>query len=55
LGKQPSRDPDDDPFLACALACDAKIIISRDHDLLALEKPFGIEILTPRQFLGRLL
>jgi putative PIN family toxin of toxin-antitoxin system len=53
VGKQRSRDPDDDPFLACALASDAKIIVSRDMDLLELEKPFGIEILTPRLFLGK--
>ena len=54
VGKQRSRDPDDDPFLACALASGAKMIISKDKDLLALEKPFGIEILTPRQFLARM-
>ena len=53
VGKQRSRDPDDDPFLACALASGAKVIISKDNDLLILEKPFGIEILTPRQFLSR--
>ena len=54
VGKQRSRDPDDDPFLACALASGSKIIISKDNDLLVLEKPFGIEILTPRQFLAQL-
>ena len=53
LGKQRSRDPKDDPFLACALASEAKTIVSKDTDLLDLEKPFGIEILTPRQFLSR--
>ena len=53
VGKQRSRDRDDDPFLACALASGAKVIISKDNDLLILEKPFGIEILTPRQFLSR--
>ena len=54
IGKQRSRDRDDDPFLACALAGHAKVIISKDLDLLALEKPFGIEIVTPRQFLAQL-
>ena len=54
LGKPRSRDPDDDPFLCCALASGAAIIISKDKDLLVLEKPFGIEILTPRRFLLRL-
>jgi putative PIN family toxin of toxin-antitoxin system len=53
LGKQRSRDAEDDIFLACALASGAKIIISRDNDLLDLEKPFGIEILTPAIFGAR--
>ena len=53
LGKQRSRDQDDDSFLACALASGAKTIISKDADLLVLEKPFGIEIVTPRQFLAQ--
>jgi uncharacterized protein len=53
VGKSRSRDPEDDAFLACALASRAKTIISRDEDLLVLQKPFGIEILTPRQFLAR--
>jgi putative PIN family toxin of toxin-antitoxin system len=54
LGKQRSRDAKDDPYLACALAAGAKIIVSRDDDLLALEKPFGIQILTPRELLAKL-
>ncbi len=54
LGKQRSRDPKDDPYLACALASGAKIIVSRDDDLLALGKPFGAEIITPRELLMRL-
>lgn len=52
LGKQRSRDPNDDPYLACALAAHAEFIISRDPDLLVLEKPFGVEIMTPRAFLN---
>ena len=54
LGKQRSRDAKDDPYLACALAAGVKVIVSRDDDLLALEKPFGIQILTPRELLTRL-
>ena len=54
LPKQTCRDAKDDKFLACALAAGASLIVSRDQDLLVLEKPFGIEIVTPRQFLGRL-
>ncbi|MGO8765574.1 MAG: putative toxin-antitoxin system toxin component, PIN family [Limisphaerales bacterium] len=54
LGKQRSRDAKDDPYLACALAAGAKIIVTRDDELLALEKPFGIQIITPRELLARL-
>ena len=54
LGKQRSRDPDDDPFVACALASKSQAIVSKDKDLLALRKPFGIKILTPRQFIALL-
>ena len=54
LGKQRSRDAKDDPYLACALGAGSKIIVSRDGDLLAPGKPFGIEIITPRQLLARL-
>jgi putative PIN family toxin of toxin-antitoxin system len=53
LGRQRTRDPDDDPFLACALACGAKILVSKDKDLLVMGKPFGVEILPPRRFLDR--
>jgi uncharacterized protein len=53
LGHARSRDPEDDPFLACALACGARFLVSKDKDLLALEKPFGIQILRPRQFLAQ--
>ncbi len=55
LGKQRSRDAKDDPYLACALAAKAKVIVSRDPDLLVLGKPFGVDILTPRQLLSRVL
>jgi putative PIN family toxin of toxin-antitoxin system len=53
VGKQRSRDATDDIFLACALASGAKIIVTHDLDLLALEKPFGIEILKPSAFVAR--
>ncbi len=54
LAKPRSRDVKDDPYLACALAAEARFIVSRDPDLLALEKPFGVEIITPRTLLSRL-
>jgi len=53
LGKARSRDPKDDIFLACALSARARFIVSSDQDLLALGKPFGIEIVQPAQFIAR--
>ena len=54
LGKQRSRDATDDPFLACALAAQAKYIVASDRDLLSLGKPFGIAIITPAELVRRL-
>jgi uncharacterized protein len=48
------RDPGDDKFIESALAASAQFVIARDPDLTVLEKPFGIDIVTPRQFLTRL-
>jgi putative PIN family toxin of toxin-antitoxin system len=54
LGKQRSRDPNDDPYLAVALAARAPFIVTYDNDLLTLGKPFGVEVLRPSAFLKRL-
>ncbi len=54
LGERRSRDVKDDPFLACALASRAEFIVTKDKDLLVLEKPFGIAIVTPREFSRKL-
>ena len=54
LGKQRSRDVNDDPILACALGAGAKIVAAYDTDLLDMGKPFGIEILKPAELLRRL-
>ena len=54
MGKQRSRDPEDDPILGTALAGHVKTVVTRDNDLLELGKPFGIEILHPRDFLRKL-
>ena len=48
-----ARDPDDDVVLATALSARAKVIVSGDEDLLALETFRGIPILTAREFLKR--
>jgi putative PIN family toxin of toxin-antitoxin system len=50
-----SRDMDDDKFLALAVTGQADAIISGDGDLLELVVHEGIPILTPAQFLLRLL
>ncbi len=49
LKKQLSRDPDDDLFVATAVAAQSKFVVSQDRDLLALEKPYGVAIVTPVQ------
>lgn len=48
LTEQVCRDPKDDKFIAAALASGARTLITRDAGLTVLEKPFGIEVLTPR-------
>ena len=52
--KRVCRDSKDDKFIETALAAHAIVILARDADLTDLEKPYGIEIVTPRQFLGQL-
>jgi putative PIN family toxin of toxin-antitoxin system len=54
LGQVTCRDSKDDMFLEAALAAGARMIIARDPDLTDLEKPFGVEIVTPRRFLAKL-
>jgi putative PIN family toxin of toxin-antitoxin system len=49
------RDASDEIFLAVAVAANAQFIVSHDPDLLVLKKPFGIEILHPREFLRKIL
>ena len=49
-----SADPDDDKFLACAVAGQADYIVSGDPHLTDLESYQGISILKPRQFLALL-
>ena len=49
------EDPDDDVFVACALASDAKVVCSGDRHLLVIDGHQGIEILAPRQFAEKYL
>ena len=53
VGKQRSRDAKDDPYIAAALTVSGAAIVTYDRDLLSLGKPFGIEIISPAQFLKR--
>lgn len=50
LTEQISRDPDDDKFVACALAANVKFIISGDKDLLTISGYQGINIIKPGTF-----
>jgi putative PIN family toxin of toxin-antitoxin system len=45
-----SRDPDDDKFLACAVAASAPVVVSGDKDLQALGSWRDVRILSPRAF-----
>lgn len=51
LSEQVSQDPDDDKFLACALAAEAEYIVSGDRDLLDVSPHEGVTVLKPRVFL----
>jgi uncharacterized protein len=49
LSRKLCRDPDDNLFVATAMAARAKFLVSQDRDLLVLEKPYGIAMVTPIQ------
>lgn len=55
LPEPPCRDPDDDRFVACAVAAEAQFLVSGDQDLLALSDVMGVTILSPRTFLDTVL
>ena len=48
-----SEDPDDEKFLACALASGSKLIVSGDKHLLKVSGYQEIEVLKPREFLDK--
>jgi predicted nucleic acid-binding protein len=48
-------DPDDDKFLACAMAGGVGVIVSGDKDLLEQSGWSGIRVLRPRQFTDEFL
>lgn len=47
-----SRDPGDDMVLDCAVAADARYLVTRDDDLPSLKKIGRTEIVTPENLLG---
>ena len=46
-----STDPDDDQYVACAVAGRATLIVTGDPDLLRVRQHEGVRIVTPRSFL----
>lgn len=44
-------DPDDDKFIECAVALDAKYVVSGDKVLLAVNNYMGIQILSTHEFM----
>lgn len=52
--QQICRDADDDAVLVCALAAQAKMIVTGDNDLLVLHPFQGIAILNPAQAIQQL-
>ena len=55
LPKQITDDPDDEKFIACAIASGAKIIVSGDKHLLDISGYQGIEVYKPRVFVDAYL
>ncbi|MCG6908697.1 MAG: putative toxin-antitoxin system toxin component, PIN family [Deltaproteobacteria bacterium] len=55
LPHQVCVDPDDDKFLACAVAGNAELIISGDRHLLDINDFQSIKIIKPRMFLDEYL
>jgi len=45
-----TRDPKDDPLLACAVEGRADYLVSGNRDLLDLGEVEGIRMLSPREF-----
>lgn len=50
-----TADPDDNMFIACAMASDTKLIVSGDKHLLEIDGYEDIQVLKPRQFINAYL
>ena len=55
LAEPVSIDPDDNMFIACALASNTKLIVSGDKHLLDVDGYMDIQVLKPRQFVNMYL
>ncbi len=55
MPEQVCDDPDDDKFLACALASRCKLIVSGDRALLRATGYRGIQVVRPRKFVDDVL
>jgi uncharacterized protein len=55
LSERVSDDPDDDKFLACALASVSNLVVIGDRHLLKVSGYQNIEVLKPRDFLDKYL
>lgn len=55
LSERVCEDPDDDKFLACALAGGGKVIVSGDRHLVRVSGYQGIEVLKARAFVNQYL
>ena len=51
LPERVCSDPDDDKFLACALASGSNLVVSGDRHLLKVSGYRNVEIFKPREFL----
>ncbi len=55
LSEPVCTDPDDDKFLACAIAGKAEVICSGDKALLKASDYRGVRVIKPRTFVDRFL
>lgn len=54
IAKRVCRDFKDEKLIEAALTAKCHTIIARDRDLTVVEKPFGINLYTPREWLDTL-
>jgi len=49
-----SEDPDDNMLFECAVALDARVIVTGDKTVRRIERYMNIDVRTPKEFLDRL-